>query len=113
MAKVRRDNVELTVDESVISQYLEMGYFQVGEGGKVLKAPAPSSTDELKKKVAELTTQLAQANKENQKLRESKTKLSKELEESKAKVEELEVEVDELEDENKILKSRNPGGKPK
>lgn len=113
MAKVRRDNVELTVDESVISQYLEMGYSQVSEGGKVLKAPAPNSLEELKKRVTELTTQLTQANKENQKLRESNTQLSKELEESKAKVEELGVEVDELEDENKILKSRNPRGKPK
>ncbi len=60
MARVERGNVVLTVPDSDIKRYMDMGYNVTDEKGKVIKACVPTDLGELRQAFAHQTEQIKQ-----------------------------------------------------
>lgn len=70
MVKVRRANVVLKIKDFELKRYLDMGYNQIDETGKVIQEAIPTDVNtlkkayvDMKKRIAELETLLAEKTK--------------------------------------------------
>ena len=69
MAQVRRANVVLTVKDSEINNYLDMGYDVIDEYGRVEKAAIPTDLATLRKAYQDQSASIARLEAENERLR--------------------------------------------
>lgn len=77
MAKVKRANRILTVNDKLVDDYLKRGYDQIDDKGKVLKSGSGGSID------AKTAKKLEAAERANAKLKEENEALKAELEAAK------------------------------
>lgn len=49
MARIRRANVILTVKDTEVDRYIDLGYVQLDDNGTVIKKGIPSTVEELRK----------------------------------------------------------------
>lgn len=77
MAKVKRANRILTVNDKLVDDYLERGYDEIDDKGKVLKAGKGGNVD------AKTAKKLEAVEKANAKLKEENEALKAELETAK------------------------------
>lgn len=76
MAKVKKANRVLTVDESVVPSYLKDGYDQVDDKGKVIKRATGGRTVSISE-YNTVAKELEELKAENKKLKAENTKLKK------------------------------------
>jgi len=96
MPYVKKANRVLTVEETAVQSYLQVGYDQIDEKGKVVKHATGGRTvtlaehnkvvEELEhlKETDEVAKELEELKKENKALKSENTKLKKAAEENKA-----------------------------
>lgn len=77
MAKVRKANVLLTVNEDEVSKYLCKGFDLVGDDGKILKESTPVDLGQYQRAYSEQKTLLEEKDKEIAKLKAEIQKLKK------------------------------------
>lgn len=76
MAKVKKDNRILTVDNDRLQSFLAQGYDQIGEGGKVIKR-ATGGRNVTIQQYNKLAEQLEELKKENEELKSRGTRQTK------------------------------------
>lgn len=84
MAKVLKGNKQLTVDETKVEEFLQLGYSQIDEKGEIIKPGKATSEKELKEENATLKAENQKSKKAIEKLKAENEKLKAELEKLKA-----------------------------
>ena len=83
MAKIRRANVTLDVDDTQVEYYLNLGYNLIDDKGNILKRSMSNDVNTLQheltealKKISQLEKQIAELTDEAQKSKSSKKKVA-------------------------------------
>ena len=71
MAKLRRFNSILTVDDSQVNYYVNLGYDVIDDKGSVIRKAIPNDVHTLQKELRDATATIEQLKVENAKLKES------------------------------------------
>ena len=71
MAKLRRFNSILTVDDSQVNYYVNLGYDVIDDKGSVIRKAIPNDVHTLQKELRDATATIEQLKAENAKLKEA------------------------------------------
>ena len=78
MPKVIKGNVQLTIEEHKIDEFLKLGYSLIDENGNITKVGEATTLEAIKAENATLKTELTKVKAENEKLKKENAKLKKE-----------------------------------
>lgn len=71
MAEIRRFNTVLTVDDSQVDYYVNLGYDVIDDKGSVIKRAMPNDVHTLQKELCDANATIEQLKAENAKLKEA------------------------------------------
>lgn len=78
MAKVRRANVILTIKDSEVERYLDLGYDIIDEMGNVIRESIPTDVGTLRRAFVEHTKTIADLKAEIDNLKKARSRKTKE-----------------------------------
>lgn len=77
MAKMRRANVVIHVEDTEVDRYIDLGYVQVDDAGNIIKKGIPSNVTDLQKAYAEHLETIARLEAEIAELKKPSTATKK------------------------------------